>query len=88
MLQTDAAFDLILMDLEMPVMSGYEAIFEIKKQWPGIPVIAFTASLVDRGMLTDLLESGFVDCFLKPFQPQQLLSDIKKHLGRPVVNPV
>ena len=88
LLQTDAAFDLILMDLEMPVMSGYEAIFEIKKQWPGIPVIAFTASLVDRGMLTDLLESGFVDCFLKPFQPQQLLSDIKKHLGRPVVNPV
>jgi CheY-like chemotaxis protein len=46
--------------------------------FPNIPVIAFTASLVDQQMLTDLLESGFSDCLLKPFKPQQLLSAIKK----------
>ncbi|MBS1532913.1 MAG: response regulator [Bacteroidetes bacterium] len=75
-------FDIILMDLEMPVMSGYEAIFELKNRRHEIPAIAFTASLVDQIMLNDLLSSGFVDCVLKPFQPKQLLSVIRKHLGK------
>lgn len=79
-LANDAAYDIILMDLEMPVMNGYTAIFEVKKLYPYIPVIAFTASLVDQKMLSDLVSSGFVDCMLKPFQPHQLLSSIKKHL--------
>jgi len=74
------AFNIILLDLEMPIMNGYEAIFEMKKLYPHIPVIAFTASLVDQKMLADLLASGFVDCILKPFQPNQLLEVIKKHL--------
>ncbi|MGZ3833115.1 MAG: hypothetical protein ACXVB0_06305, partial [Mucilaginibacter sp.] len=53
---------------------------EVKKLYPEIPVIAFTASLVDKKMLSDLLASGFADCMLKPFQPLQLLSNIKKYL--------
>lgn len=79
-LEHNPSFNVILLDLEMPVMNGYEAIFEIKKLYPHIPVIAFTASLVDQKMLADLLASGFVDCILKPFQPHQLLAVIKKHL--------
>ena len=79
-LYKDSSFDVILMDLEMPVMSGYDAIFQIKRIYPHIPVIAFTASLVDQTMLKDLIASGFSDVMLKPFQPQQLLSDIRKHL--------
>ena len=80
----DQAYDIILMDLEMPVMNGFTAIFEVKKLYPDIPVIAFTASLVDEKMLSDLISSGFVDCMLKPFQPLQLLSNIKKHLSKPL----
>lgn len=76
----DSSFDLILMDLEMPVMSGFEAIFQIKRIYPHIPVIAFTASLVDQNMMKDLVSTGFSDVMLKPFQPQQLLSDIRRHL--------
>jgi signal transduction histidine kinase len=79
-LERNPAVDVILLDLEMPVMNGYEAIFELKKLYPHIPVIAFTASLVDQKMLADLLASGFVDCILKPFQPNQLFSVINKHL--------
>jgi CheY-like chemotaxis protein len=82
-LMKDSDIDIILMDLEMPVMSGYEAIFEIKKLYPRMPVIAFTASLVDHAMLSDIIASGFADCMLKPFQPQQLLSDIRKNLRKP-----
>jgi signal transduction histidine kinase/BarA-like signal transduction histidine kinase len=81
----DAEYDVILMDLEMPVMNGYTAIFEVKKSYPDIPVIAFTASLVDKKMLSDLIASGFVDCMLKPFQPHQLLSCVKKHLIKPLL---
>jgi signal transduction histidine kinase/CheY-like chemotaxis protein len=83
-LAKNADFDIILMDLEMPVMNGYTAIFEVKKLYPEIPVIAFTASLVDEKMLADLVASGFVDCMLKPFQPMQMLADIKKHLSKPL----
>jgi signal transduction histidine kinase len=79
-LENTPVFDIILLDLEMPVMNGYTAIFEIRKLYPAIPVIAFTASLVDQKMLSDLIESGFADCILKPFQPHQLLAGIKKQL--------
>jgi CheY-like chemotaxis protein len=84
-LQKDASFDIILLDLEMPVMNGYTAIYEIKKLHPHIPAIAFTASLVDQKMLADLVESGFSDCITKPFQPHQLLAGIKKYLSKPHV---
>ena len=84
MLAVEPGVDIILMDLEMPVMSGYQAIFEVKKLYPDIPVIAFTASLVDQEMLSDLLKSGFVDCMLKPFQPLQMLANIKRYLTRPL----
>lgn len=73
-------YHIILMDLEMPVMNGYTAIYEVTRLYPSIPVIAFTASLVDDKMLKDLLDSGFVDCILKPFAPQTVLTTILKHL--------
>lgn len=79
-LKNDQAYHIILMDLEMPVMNGYTAIFEVKKLYPTMPVIAFTASLVDEKMLADLIESGFADCLSKPFQPVELLSSIQKQL--------
>ena len=84
-LAKDQDYDVILMDLEMPVMNGYTAIYEIKKSYPQIPVIAFTASLVDQKMLSDLVASGFADCMLKPFQPHQMLTSIKKYLLKPVL---
>jgi len=83
-LEKDAAYDVILLDLEMPVMNGYVAIYEMKKMYPKIPVIAFTASMVDQEMLTNLVASGFSDCITKPFQPHQLLSIIKKYVAKPV----
>jgi signal transduction histidine kinase/CheY-like chemotaxis protein len=79
-LKDDKDYNIILMDLEMPVMNGYVAIYEVKKLLPKIPVIAVTASLVDEQMLTDLLASGFNDCVLKPFQPRDLRLRIQKQL--------
>jgi signal transduction histidine kinase/CheY-like chemotaxis protein len=71
-------FDLILMDLEMPVMDGYTAIKEIRKLDSNIPVIAFTAALYDN-MILDLKEKGFDDYLHKPFNPTDLYNKISKY---------
>jgi len=76
-LEKNAQFDIILLDLEMPEVDGYTAIKVIRKKYPDIPVIAFTAALLDNEMLQNLMNMGFVDCALKPFMPQELLSKIK-----------
>lgn len=72
-------FDLILMDLEMPVMNGYEATTEIRKlkdkQKNSIPIIALTASaMLDvQNKIFSLGMNGFV---LKPFNPAELKKKI------------
>ncbi|MCE3281425.1 MAG: response regulator [Chitinophagaceae bacterium] len=76
-LKEDGNFDIILLDLEMPEVDGYTAIREIRKMYPEIPAIAFTAALLDNEMLQGLIKMGFVDCALKPFIPQELLAKIK-----------
>lgn len=82
-LQKEANVDLILLDLEMPVMDGYTAVVEMRKKYPTVPVIAFTAALMDQEMLQRLFDLGFLDCILKPFQPMDLFSKVRKHT-RPV----
>ena len=76
----DRGFHIVLMDLDMPVMNGYTAVYEMKRQYPAVPVIALTASLVDEQMLADLVASGFKDCLVKPYQPLELLTCVRKYL--------
>ncbi|MDP4263300.1 MAG: ATP-binding protein [Bacteroidota bacterium] len=64
-------FDVILMDLEMPEMDGYDALSEIRKKNTVVPVIAFTAAVFDN-MREKLTASGFNDYIQKPFQPEDL----------------
>ena len=78
-LEKNSDFDLILLDLEMPEMDGYTAVQEIKKNYPGIPVLAFTAALIDNKMFEDLKTLGFADAILKPFQPMELFSKMRKY---------
>lgn len=79
-LEKDPHFDLVLLDLEMPVMDGYTAVKEIKRRYPKLPVLAFTAALIDNEMLYSLKASGFADAVLKPFQPMELFSKIRSYL--------
>jgi CheY-like chemotaxis protein len=72
-------FDIILMDLQMPVMNGFDAAVEIRKmadpQKANIPIIALTASA-----LFDIKErvynSGMNDYVSKPFKPNELYEKI------------
>ena len=71
-------FDLLLIDLEMPVMDGYEAVTEIRKLNLVIPAIAFTAAVFDN-MKHRLLSNGFNDFVNKPFRPEELHAKIAQY---------
>ena len=64
-------FDVLLIDLEMPEMDGYETIKIIRTTNTTIPVIAFTAAVYDN-MHEDLTNKGFTDYIQKPFRPEDL----------------
>ena len=77
--------NLILMDLQMPVMDGYEALLAIKSQSvkshrPSPIMIAVTANTFEETRIK-ALEMGFDDFVHKPFQVETLLETIAKHLG-------
>jgi signal transduction histidine kinase len=69
-------FDLILMDLEMPEMNGYTAANIIRETDKIIPIIAFTATLLED-MNKLISEGGFNDYMLKPFRPVELKKKIE-----------
>ncbi|WNJ17027.1 response regulator [Pontibacter sp. G13] len=78
--------DLILMDLQMPEMDGFEATQEIRVLHPKLPVIALTASnLLDvRESYEKVQMNDFVP---KPFRPQELLLKIRRNLEPPLTEP-
>ena len=72
--------DLILMDLRMPVMDGYETISELKnkEETKAIPVVAFTASIMKADEET--VRNKFDDLLLKPISKADLLKVLMDYL--------
>jgi signal transduction histidine kinase len=64
-------YDILLIDLEMPEMDGYETIKRIREKNKTIPAIAFTAAVYEN-MYVDLIAHGFSDYIQKPFRPEDL----------------
>jgi signal transduction histidine kinase/CheY-like chemotaxis protein len=76
----EKTFDVVLMDLDMPIMDGYEATEIIKQQLPHPPVIALTAASFDD-MENYLTKKGFVNVVQKPFAPEDLQAKIAAALA-------
>jgi len=74
--------DLILMDIKMPFMDGYEAFSEIRKVRPGVPVIAQTAYALSHER-KEILEYGFNDYIAKPVEEEHLMEVIHQNLDNP-----
>jgi PAS domain S-box-containing protein len=74
----DNNYDLIIMDLQMPVMDGFEATRIIKKTNPGIPVIALTADAMPETH-NKAFAAGMCDYLTKPFVPQVLFEKVSKY---------
>ncbi|WP_395339180.1 response regulator [Ningiella sp. W23] len=78
--QQNVPFDLVLMDLHMPVMTGVEAMTQIKRHFPHLPVIAMTAA-IQKGTKTTTDDAGFSDLLAKPIEPDSLLTSLARYLG-------
>ncbi|RPI74297.1 MAG: response regulator, partial [Desulfobacteraceae bacterium] len=81
-----ASYDLVLMDIEMPEMDGFEATQTIRNPKsqvikPSTPIIAMTAHAL-QGDRERCLKAGMNDYIAKPIQPDQLLELIEKY--RPI----
>lgn len=75
-------YDIVLMDIQMPVMDGLEATRIIRKELQSnIPIIAFTANAV-KGEMEKCIQAGMNDYLSKPFEEEDLIRLIAKWLGR------
>ncbi|MHB8125245.1 MAG: PAS domain-containing hybrid sensor histidine kinase/response regulator [Desulfitobacteriaceae bacterium] len=74
-------YDLVLMDVQMPVMGGYEATRQIRAdaRYATLPIIAMTAHAM-QGAREECLEAGMNDYVSKPINPDQLFSVLSRWL--------
>lgn len=80
----DKVFDLILMDLQMPEMNGYDAskaIRDLSVHYQDVPIIALTAAAFSE--IRDKIEEAKITAFIhKPFSPEDLRQMIDKYLKK------
>lgn len=76
-----ADFDLILMDLQMPQMDGYQATVRIRAaERRRVPIVALTASVMEADRL-DSLRVGMDDYLVKPLDPERLSATVQRWLA-------
>ncbi len=74
---SNLTFDLVLMDLQMPVMDGFEATKQLRLMGFEGPIVALTAASVN---MDDLKEKGFNGMLPKPFSPADLEEKLRSFL--------
>ncbi|WP_245776620.1 response regulator [Spirosoma endophyticum] len=80
----ETAFDVILMDIQMPIMDGYETTRQIRSKFDKtVPIIAMTAHALASEQ-EECLKAGMNDFLSKPFKMEELQQLIRKYL--PVTN--
>lgn len=76
-------FDLVLMDVQLPGMNGYELTHHIRTELPAplnsIPIVALTAYASDNEM-ENAFRAGMNDYLTKPFNPSELIAVIRKNI--------
>ena len=74
-----AHYDLIILDINMPFMKGNETVKEIKKKWPNVKVLAFTA-YASHDVIDQYLKDGFDDVISKHTDLELFQKIISQHL--------
>lgn len=72
---------LILLDIQMPEVSGMEALMALKSHHPEIPVMMVSASTA-RSVAQESVEKGAAGFLLKPFEPEELRRKVEEVLGQ------
>jgi len=83
-----ASYDLVFMDMQMPVMDGLAATREIRKisRLSGMPIIAMTANAMEQDRLR-CIEAGMDDVLVKPFDPDLLWTKLLRWLPQREATP-
>jgi two-component system cell cycle response regulator DivK len=71
--------DLVLMDISLPVMDGYEATRQIRETFPSLPVIGLSAHAM-QGDAEKARDAGCTDYLTKPVDEDLLLKKLKEYL--------
>lgn len=74
-------FDVVLMDIHMPGISGIEATQEIRKFKPDLPIIALTAVTIEEN-LDEFFRVGFSEIIPKPFKTEEFFEKIHRTLNQ------
>ncbi|OGW41966.1 MAG: hypothetical protein A2010_04140 [Nitrospirae bacterium GWD2_57_9] len=72
--------DVVVTDLRMPMMDGYELLLYIRKTKPYLPVIVMTADWIPE-LENRLLPLGAVQCMKKPFDLAEMVTSISSQLA-------
>ena len=78
--------DLIIMDIEMPVMNGIEAARRINSEYPNLTMLALTMHL-EKVFLEDIIEAGFKGLIYKPEASKKLNGVIREIMNDKLVFP-
>jgi DNA-binding NtrC family response regulator len=73
--------DLIILDIEMPQLTGIDVLKQIRADWPALPVVIMTAHGTIR-LAVEAMKEGATDFITKPFEIEQLLLVIQKAFER------
>lgn len=78
--ESEAHIDIILMDIRLPEVDGYEATKEIKRIAPEVPIVAQTAYAMANEK-DKIMAAGCDDYISKPIRLQVLIDTLKKYLN-------
>lgn len=81
-LQNVAPVDIILLDLMLPYVSGYEIIGEVREDaaWRDVPILVISGKVLEQDVVATL-DLGANDFVSKPFRPQEVLARVRRLLS-------
>ncbi|HSR21414.1 MAG TPA: response regulator [Anaerolineales bacterium] len=72
--------DLVIMDIALPIMDGYEATRRIRAKFPSMPIVGLSSHAMS-GDAERAMTAGCTDYLTKPIDEDQLLKTLRQHLG-------
>ena len=75
----ESSFDLILLDENMPGLSGLETLMQLKELTPNVPIVMVTKN-EEEDLMEQAIGSKIADYLIKPVNPNQILLTLKKNI--------